>query len=193
MRFGAAGWTSGLSRVGLCALVVALAFGFAGCGGGKKADANDWVADVCKGAATLRDARANALLKFFEVDADNGPGMYDGFNTYSKTYGEALDRFDKTVAGAGEPDVKDSSKVRSALRAWIAAERKSNTDAAGKVSKLDRSSDTLATQVGDIFFAIQFADLRALLVESKAASADQIEALIQRDAICAFELFAQEE
>ena len=55
-----------------------------------------------------------------------------------------------------------------------------------------RCSD-LATQVGDIFFAIQFADLRALLVESKAASADQIEALIQRDAICAFELFAQEE
>lgn len=164
------------------------------CGsGGKKADANDWVADICKGANDLREARASALLQFFEVDADDGPSMLDGFDRYSKKYDAALDDFESSAKHAGQPRVKDGGKVRAALEKWIQAERATNDDARAKTAKLDRANSNLAGQVEDIFAAIQFADLRTLLQESKAAGAEQIIVLIEDDPVCAFELFAEEE
>jgi len=166
----------------------------ASCGGGaRKADANDWVADVCKGANELREARANALLQFFEVDAGDGTAMLDGFDRYTKKYGQALDEFEEAADAAGQPDVTDGGKVRAALDDWISAERKSNDDARAKTARLDRGSSSLAAEVEEIFAAIQFADLRALLEESRAGVAQQIIELVEKDSVCAFELFAEEE
>ncbi len=162
-------------------------------GGGKKADPNDWVADVCKAAGQLREARASALLQFFEVDADDGAAMLEGFERYTKKYGQALDEFEETAGAAGQPNVKDGGRVSDSLDAWIAAERKANDGARAKTAKLDRASSGLAGEVGDIFAAIQFADLRALLRESRAEGAQQIVDLIEKDSACAFELFAEEE
>lgn len=191
MRRGTQPWFG--RAAGLCALLVAVV-AVANCGGGaRKADANDWVADVCKAANDLREARANALLQFFEVDSGDGPAMLEGFETYTKTYGEALDTFEKATGQAGQPDVKDGGKVKAALGDWISAERRSNETAEEKASKLDRSSERLAGEVEDVFAAIQFADLRELLRDSRAAGADQIISLIERDSLCAFELFAEEE
>lgn len=162
-------------------------------GGGKKADPNDWVADVCKAASQLREARASALLQFFEVDADDGLAMLEGFERYTKKYGQALDAFQETAGAAGQPKVKDGGKVSDSLGAWIAAERKANDGARAKTAKLERASSGLASEVEDIFAAIQFADLRALLEDSKAGGAQQIVELIEKDSACAFELFAEEE
>lgn len=171
-----------------------MSLGAASCGGGgKKADANDWVADVCKGANQLREARAAALLQFFEVDAGDGPAMLEGLDRYTKKYGQALDEFEESADAAGRPDVQDGAKVRGALDDWIAAERKSNGDARARSAKLDRTSGRLAGDVEEVFAAIQFADLRALLQESKAGGAQQIIELIEKDSVCAFELFAEEE
>ena len=83
--------------------------------------------------------------------------------------------------------------MSDSLGAWIAAERKANDGARAKTTKLDRASSGLAGEVGDIFAAIQFADLRALLRESRAEGAQQIVDLIEKDSACAFELFAEEE
>lgn len=175
-------------------LALALAAGLVACGGGaRKADANDWVADICKAAGELRQERSDALLRFFEVDPDDGAAMLAGLETYTKAYDAALDDFDRAAQAAGQPNVEDGGKVVGALDRWISAERSTNEDARAKAARLDRSSGGLAGEVERIFAKIEFADLRALLRDSKAGGAEQIIALVERDSGCAFELFAEAE
>ena len=174
------------------AAVLAAAALFTGCSGGaKKAAPNDWVADVCTAAKTLSDQRAASLLAFFEVDSEDGQAMYDGFNRYSETYGKALDDFTTAANKAGQPTVKDGGKVRKAVQQWANDEKAANTNAQTKVSKLDRASEHLAADINDIFFAIQFADLKQLLQTSGAVSAGDVIQLIEKDSQCAFALFAE--
>lgn len=163
-----------------------------GCGGGaRKADTDDWISDVCDAAQDLSDERADALLDFFEVDPNDGEAMYEGFGRYLKRYGNALGDFEDAVGEAGQPDVKDGDRIVKAVRQFARDERKSNESARKDLVLLDKGDDGLAADVDDIFFDIEFADLRELLEDSDAADSDTIIDLIEEDSSCAFALFSE--
>ncbi len=176
----------GVAVVGAIALVM-----LPGCGGSvKKAAPADWTSDICAAAQDLSDGRADALLDFFEIDADDGLAMYEGLGRYLKRYGKALDDFQKAVGDAGEPEVKGGGKVVKAVQQFASDERKSNDSARKDLAELDRRDDGLAADVDDIFFDIEFADLRELLEDSGAGDADKIIELIEDAPACVFALFA---
>lgn len=178
-------------RFGAVLLGIVLVGLLPACGGGaRKADPDDWTSDLCAAAEDLSEERADALLDFFEVDPNDGEAMYDGFDRYLKRYLEALDDFDKAMDEAGQPNVKDGNKVRKAVDEYSGDERKAHEDARDGLQDLDKSDEGLAADVDDIFFDIEFADLRELLEDSEAEDSGLIIDLIEEDSSCAYALFA---
>ena len=183
--------SAGRRRFGAVLLGIVLVGLLPACSGGAtKADPDDWTSDLCAAAEDLSEERADALLDFFEVDPNDGEAMYDGFDRYLKRYLEALDDFDRAMDEAGQPDVKDGNKLRKAVDEYAGDERKAHEDARDELQDLDKSDEGLAADVDDIFFDIEFADLRELLEDSEAEDSGLIIDLIEEDSSCAYALFA---
>ncbi|MEO8539289.1 MAG: hypothetical protein ABI577_06070 [bacterium] len=176
----------------LCGLMAGAMF--AGCGGGeKKAAPDDWVADICKGAETYSEQRSAALLTFFNVDSEDGQAMYAGLSQYTSTNAKSLESFAAAVKAAGVPDVQGGDKVAKAANQYAKQGQDDNSQAIKELAKLDKTSDTLASEVDDIFFEIDFADLRKLLKASGAADSDTIIGKFEAKSSCAFVLFPQDQ
>ncbi len=173
-------------RAPLFATILATLVAAAACGGSepKKAELDDWVADICDGAVTLSRAETDAYEAFIDISSDDASGVRKGFSAYVDDYTEALDRFARTSERAGQPDVDAGNKIAQAVKQWIDDEKKSLSRAERRVKDLDSDGADLVDDIDDIFFDREFTDLEELIDDTDSKDSDDVVDLIREDEEC---------
>ncbi|OAI44233.1 hypothetical protein AYO38_09955 [bacterium SCGC AG-212-C10] len=184
---------SNFARVALLTALPSAVLLLAACGGGdsgnsKKADADDWVSDVCDLAKDAGDRQDDIFADLAEIDFAEKGAKDDLVDALEKVLDEQeslLRDFDDDI---GVPDIEKGKDVRAAFKDDIEDNVRQLKEAIKEIKKLDEGDD-FEDDVNGVFDEIEDEDLRDVLEDINENDVDDLIDLVDEDTDCSALVF----